>query len=68
MLERAVFFAGSETILREDLALQFSSRDDGPASDEIVSLVEAEARDIRRVLMLEQGSVERARRPAQHAV
>ncbi|HYK01553.1 MAG TPA: sigma-54 dependent transcriptional regulator [Thermoanaerobaculia bacterium] len=60
VLERAVFFAGSETIRREDLALQFSSREDAPASDEIVSLVEAEARYIRRVLLLEQGSVERA--------
>jgi DNA-binding NtrC family response regulator len=60
VLERAVFFAGSETIRREDLALQFSSRENAPESDEIVSLVEAEARYIRRVLMLEQGSVERA--------
>jgi DNA-binding NtrC family response regulator len=60
VLERAVFFAGGETIRREDLALQFSSREETGESDEIVSLVEAEARYIRRVLALEQGSVERA--------
>jgi DNA-binding NtrC family response regulator len=59
VLERAVFFARGEVVRAADLALQFSSRP--PAGDdEIVSLVEAEERYIRRVLAHEGGSVERA--------
>jgi DNA-binding NtrC family response regulator len=60
VLERAVFFAPGETIGPNDLALQFSSRERPPDDGEIVSLVEAEARYIRRVLALEANSVDRA--------
>jgi DNA-binding NtrC family response regulator len=63
VLERAVFFTRGDVIRAGDLALQFTPRaaDAANAGDsEIVSLVEAEERYIRRVLAHEGGSVERA--------